>query len=208
VINRLQDALRLLDIGPVCRYLFPEGEFYMPSMAELELTPTQRSVLNSLIGLSEREDGPVKATAIASNVDRSPGTIRNTMQGLKSLQLVEGIPGPEGGYQPTARAYNIQEKQQSADDNSGTVPLHRAGQPLSECSASELVFPTIDQPDQCCVDVKLDGTMPELERGTMLTIGPVPATGLIVKGSVLGVDETQRRVICEINALRVSDSPE
>jgi predicted transcriptional regulator len=41
-----------------------------------------------------------------------------------------------------------------------------------------------------------------------MTIGPVPATRLVVEGSVLGIDKTQRRLICEIDAVRVSDAPE
>jgi predicted transcriptional regulator len=177
-------------------------------MADVELTPTQRSLLNTLIGLFERTDGPVQAAAIASEVDRSPGTVRNTMQSLKSLQLAEGIPGPAGGYQPTARAYHLQGKQHSKNDDSETVPIRHNGQSFSECSPSELVFPNIDHSDQSRMDIQLEGRLPELERETTLTIGPVPATGLVVEGAVLGIDETQRRLICEIDAVRVSDSPE
>ncbi|MDR9430981.1 MAG: HTH domain-containing protein, partial [Natronomonas sp.] len=87
-------------------------------MSSIELTPSQKTILQELINLFRESESAVKGEDIAEKVDRNPGTIRNQMQSLKALQLVEGVPGPKGGYKPTATAYDalkIQEMDQAAD---------------------------------------------------------------------------------------------
>jgi len=74
-------------------------------MSSIELTSSQKSILTALINLYGEQEDAVKGEAIAEEVDRNPGTIRNQMQSLKALQLVEGVPGPKGGYKPTSNAY-------------------------------------------------------------------------------------------------------
>jgi predicted transcriptional regulator len=73
-------------------------------MSSIELTPSQKTILQELINLFRESESAVKGEDIAENVDRNPGTIRNQMQSLKALQLVEGVPGPKGGYKPTSRS--------------------------------------------------------------------------------------------------------
>ena len=71
----------------------------------MELTPVQRHIITALINLSRQKNKVVKGEDIAELIDRNPGTIRNQMQSLKALKLVEGVPGPKGGYKPTGSAY-------------------------------------------------------------------------------------------------------
>ncbi|MFB6185926.1 MAG: Rrf2 family transcriptional regulator, partial [Halobacteriaceae archaeon] len=72
----------------------------------IELTDAQETILTKLVNIYNKNSGnPVKGKDIAAAIDRNPGTIRTQMQSLKSLQLVHGIPGPKGGYEPTANAY-------------------------------------------------------------------------------------------------------
>jgi predicted transcriptional regulator len=71
-------------------------------MSSIELSPSQRQILSALVNLHGEHEQAVKGEQIAEEVDRNPGTIRNQMQSLKALQLVEGVPGPKGGYKPTA----------------------------------------------------------------------------------------------------------
>lgn len=75
-------------------------------MSTVDLGTAQTNILSALIEIYSAENTPVKGETIADRVDRNPGTIRNQMQSLKSLQLVEGVPGPKGGYKPTEKAYN------------------------------------------------------------------------------------------------------
>ena len=66
-------------------------------MSSIELTSSQKTILTALINLHRESEDAVKGEDIAAEVDRNPGTIRNQMQSLKALQLVEGVPGPKGG---------------------------------------------------------------------------------------------------------------
>ena len=73
-------------------------------MSTIELTSSQKTILRALVDLYTQEETAIKGEEIAEEVDRNPGTIRNQMQSLKALQLVEGVPGPKGGYKPTTNA--------------------------------------------------------------------------------------------------------
>src|SRR6056297_540113 len=101
-------------------------------MSSIELTPSQQNILQELVNLYRESEKAVKGEDIADRVDRNPGTIRNQMQSLKALQLVEGVPGPKGGYKPTANAYEalqIQEMEHAAD-----VPLYHNGELVEEAN--------------------------------------------------------------------------
>ncbi len=68
----------------------------------MKLTAVQREVLLALVDLYYKSQGDaVKGEGIANVINKNPGTIRNQMQSLRSLGLVEGVPGPNGGYRPT-----------------------------------------------------------------------------------------------------------
>ena len=70
----------------------------------MELTQVDRDILTALINICRREDRPAKGEEIAGLIDRNPSTIRNRMQSLKALNLVQGISGPKGGYRATSSA--------------------------------------------------------------------------------------------------------
>jgi len=74
----------------------------------LELTQIQKDILYALITLYKKKGGnSIKGEEIAELINRNPGTVRNQMQALRALGLVEGVPGPKGGYRPTAKAYEL-----------------------------------------------------------------------------------------------------
>lgn len=75
-----------------------------------ELTPAQRRILQAVVGIySEKAEKveAVKSQEIARLINSTPSTVRSQMQVLTSLGLVEGVPGPKGGYRPTYRAYEL-----------------------------------------------------------------------------------------------------
>lgn len=71
----------------------------------MDLTTVQRDILTALINIYRVEGRAVKGEEIARLIDRNPGTIRNQMQSLKALNLVEGCPAPRG-YRATGSAYD------------------------------------------------------------------------------------------------------
>ena len=71
----------------------------------MDLSPIQKDILITLIALYHQHSSPIKGEGIADMLKRNPGTVRNQMQALKALGLVDGVPGPKGGYTPTSLAY-------------------------------------------------------------------------------------------------------
>ena len=71
----------------------------------MDLSLIQKDILITLITLYHQHSHPIKGEEIADVIKRNPGTVRNQMQALKAIGLVDGIPGPKGGYNPTSLAY-------------------------------------------------------------------------------------------------------
>ena len=74
-------------------------------MSTIQLTTSQKRVLTALVNLAENADRPVSGSRIAEAIDRNAGTVRNRMQSLRNIGLVEGVAGPKGGYVPTDASF-------------------------------------------------------------------------------------------------------
>jgi hypothetical protein len=105
-------------------------------MSSIELTSSQKTILTALINLFRESESAVKGEDIAEEVNRNPGTIRNQMQSLKALQLVEGVPGPKGGYKPTANAYEALDVDQM--DEPAVVPLFHNDERVENTNVDEI----------------------------------------------------------------------
>lgn len=168
-------------------------------MSSIELTPSQKTILQELINLYRESEQAVKGEDIAEEVDRNPGTIRNQMQSLKALQLVEGVPGPKGGYKPTATAYDalkIQEMEQAAD-----VPLRHEGEPVPEANVQEIDLTSVHHPELCRADIKLQGSISQFHEGDAITVGPTPLSKLRIEGTLEGKDDTNNSLILTIDKM-------
>ena len=168
-------------------------------MSSIELTPSQKTILQELINLYRESEQAVKGEDIAEQVDRNPGTIRNQMQSLKALQLVEGVPGPKGGYKPTATAYDalqIQEMEQPAD-----VPLQHEGESVSGANVQEIDLTSVHHPELCRAEVKLQGSIADFDEGDSVAVGPTPLSKLLIEGTVEGKDDTKNSLILTIDRM-------
>jgi len=165
----------------------------------MELTPIQREILTALINLQRREGRAVKGEEIASIIDRNPGTIRNQMQSLKALHLVEGVPGPKGGYRAITAAYEAI----SLDGNEDVVdvPVIRNGSPVEGATANEITFYTVMRPNQCSGIVQIIGNIREFNVDDEIEIGPTPVNKTTIKGVVTGRDDTTNRLIFDIKEM-------
>ncbi len=74
---------------------------------ELKLTAAQMKVLQTLVNLYLAGANFISSEDVARILNKRPGTVRSHMQALRTLGLVEGVPGPRGGYRPTSRAYEL-----------------------------------------------------------------------------------------------------
>lgn len=161
----------------------------------MELPPIQREILTALINLA-RQKGTIRGEEIAGVIDRNPGTIRNQMQALKALGLVEGVPGPKGGYKPTREAYealNIEDIEEEVP-----VPIYRNGALVEGATVAEINFTTVRHPCLCYAAIKVLGDIRDFDIGDKIQFGPTPVNKLRIRGDVRGRDDTDNVILCSI----------
>ncbi|MFB6227344.1 MAG: Rrf2 family transcriptional regulator [Halobacteriales archaeon] len=172
-------------------------------MSSIELTSSQKTILTALVNLYREQEDAVKGEDIAEEVGRNPGTIRNQMQSLKALQLVEGVPGPKGGYKPTAAAYEALELDQM--EETASVPLVLNGEPLDDVNVDGIDLTTVHHPDLCRAEIHVLGSLTDFHDGDQVSVGPTPLSSLVIDGSVDAKDETNNVVILRIEDMRAPD---
>ena len=171
--------------------------FYLP----VELTSVQKKILTALVNLFSvyafsTNEKSIKGEEIAREVGKNPGTIRNQMQSLKALRLVEGVPGPHGGYKPTAFTYEALDISQL--DSPVEVPFYHNGALCSEISPLEITLTSINHPDLCRAKIRVLGPTRNINQHDLVKIGPTPLSKLILEGTVEAQDETHGILILEI----------
>jgi predicted transcriptional regulator len=165
----------------------------------MDLSQIQKEILITLITLYHQTSAAIKGEDIAEVLKRNPGTVRNQMQALKALGLVDGVPGPKGGYNPTALAYrelNMVNYEQEAH-----VPLSHRGDVVKGVRVAEIDFTTLCHPDVCHALIKLIGSVKIFQIGDDITIGPTPVNKLFVKGEIIGKDEVQQSLLISISEM-------
>ncbi|RBI64427.1 Rrf2 family transcriptional regulator [Halomicrococcus sp. NG-SE-24] len=176
-------------------------------MSSIELTPSQKTILTALLNLHREAEDAIKGEDIAAEVDRNPGTIRNQMQSLKALQLVEGVPGPKGGYKPTANAYEALDVQEM--DTVAEVGLLHDGEEVEEANVEEISLTSVHHPELCRAEIHLRGSVREFHEGDEVTVGPTPLSKLVVEGVVDGKDDTNHILILKISEMEApAEQPE
>jgi transcriptional regulator len=159
----------------------------------MDLSLIQRDILITLITLYHQHSHSIKGEDIADRIQRNPGTVRNQMQALKAIGLVDGVPGPKGGYIPTALAYkelNLNIKGSEYD-----VPISRDGEVVVGATVEEIDFTTLCHPDICHAVIKLFGSTRLFDIGDKITIGPTPVNKLLIRGEVFGKDEVKQSLL-------------
>ncbi len=165
----------------------------------MDLSPIQRDILITLITLYRQQSNPIKGEEIAEVIHRNPGTVRNQMQALKTVGLVDGIPGPRGGYHPTALAYR--ELNLGASEGDYNVSISRDGEVLKGVKASEIAFTTLCHPDVCQAMITILGSVKAFEMGDQIAIGPTPVNKLHLCGEVIGKDEANQTLLISIQEM-------
>jgi hypothetical protein len=163
----------------------------------MKLTSVQREVLLALVDLYQRSRGAaVKGEGIAELIDKNPGTIRNLMQSLRSLGLVEGVPGPKGGYRPTTEAYEALDFEQI--EGGVTVPFFVSSGEVEGVSATNINLLSIPDPTKCRAAIHAIGDLRRFNIGDIVKIGPTPVNMMVIKGRVIGRDDMDNVLLIEI----------
>jgi hypothetical protein len=168
-------------------------------MSTIELTSSQKTILRALVDLYTQEETAIKGEEIAEEVDRNPGTIRNQMQSLKALQLVEGVPGPKGGYKPTTNAYEALEIEQM--DQPASVPIVLNGEPVEDANVQDVNLSSVFHPDLCRAEIGVRGSVNDFHEGDQVSVGPTPISKLRIDGTVDGKDDANNVVIIKIDKM-------
>uniref|UniRef100_A0A7J3M357 CBS domain-containing protein n=1 Tax=Archaeoglobus fulgidus TaxID=2234 RepID=A0A7J3M357_ARCFL len=167
---------------------------------ELELTQIQKDILYALITLYKKKSGgSIKGEEIAELINRNPGTVRNQMQALRALGLVEGVPGPKGGYRPTSKAYELLSI--TKPEESVVVPVIINDTVAEDLSVEEIDLPSIPHPEICQARVRLLGDIKKIAPGDRVTFGPTPVNEIVISGKVVGRDDTANTVIVDIEKI-------
>ena len=174
--------------------------FYLP----VELTSVQKQILTALINLFSvydfsTTDKSIKGESIAKETGKNPGTIRNQMQSLKALRLVEGVPGPHGGYRPTAFAYEALDI--SRLDSPAEVLFYHNEEICSDILPLEITLTSVNHPDLCRAKVRVLGPTRNLKQYDSVRIGPTPLSKLSIEGTIEAKDETHGILILEIKSM-------
>jgi hypothetical protein len=162
----------------------------------MDLSLIQKDILITLISLYHQYSHPIKGEEIAEVIRRNPGTVRNQMQALKAIGLVDGIPGPKGGYNPTAMAYR--ELNLGISEGEYDVLISREGEVIMGVKVVEIAFTTLCHPDICQASVRVIGSVRPFEIGDNITIGPTPVNKLLIRGEVYGKDEISQTLLISI----------
>jgi hypothetical protein len=133
---------------------------------------------------------------IADVIDRNPGTVRNQMQSLKALGLVEGVPGPKGGYKATGATYEVLSIDEM--DNEVVVPIYRNKEHMEKLTAAEISFTTVRHPDTCNGIIRILGDIRVFDSGDTIQVGPTPVNKLIIRGKVVGRDDSSNSLLFSI----------
>ncbi|RJT07921.1 HTH domain-containing protein [Halococcus sp. IIIV-5B] len=168
-------------------------------MSSIELTESQKTILQELVDLYRESESTVKGEAIAEQIDRNPGTIRNQMQSLKALQLVEGVPGPKGGYKPTSEAYNALDLEEM--DEPASVPLSHNGSPIDEQVIQEINLMSVHHPEKCRAELRMQGSVRDFQEGDSITVGPTPKSSLAITGTIDGVVGSENKLIIKTETM-------
>jgi predicted transcriptional regulator len=157
-------------------------------MSSNTLTPDQTEILAAVVDLIATREDAVRTDEIAERVDRNPYTIRTEMQQLTALQLLEGIPGPRGGYKPTVEAYRTLDTR--GLEEIAVVPVEHEGI-TTEAVVESIDFRAVNDPDRCRATVTTRTGMPSLASGDEVSVGPTPNAGLTLSGTVNSVDSAE-----------------
>ncbi len=165
----------------------------------VELTVIQREILSALINLFREKGRAIKGEEISERIDRNPGTVRNQMQSLKALGLVEGVPGPKGGYKATGDAY--QALNLTHMDHEAEVPIYRNGERMPNTNVADIDLNTVRHPDMCRANLKILGDLRMFNVGDVIQVGPTPVNKLIVRGEVVGRDDISGVLLLSITEM-------
>jgi len=166
--------------------------------SELDLSAIQSQILTTLINEYETVGKPVRASEIAAVVDRNTGTVRNQMTNLRTFALVTAVQGPNGGYEPTKRAYQYLGREQI--DERASVTLS-GNYDRIDVTVDGITFTNTHHPTECTARIHFQEAVTQIDRGDAIAIGPTPQFGLATVGEVVAINDTADELLLNVSQL-------
>lgn len=161
----------------------------------MELTVVQKEILQELIQIYKEKNKAVKGTEIAVRLNRNPGTIRNQMQALRALNLVDGVPGPKGGYIPTSQTYRslgLDVKEEIV------VPIYKGEVKVEGVNVTKIVFDTVTHERSCSSKIYIAGDTRKFGENDVVRIGPTHHNKIVILGKVVGRDDINHILLIDV----------
>lgn len=164
-------------------------------MSNIELSDIQWRIITTLVNQYQQSDAPVKSNQIAAAIDRNSGTVRNQMGNLTALDLVDGVPGPTGGYEPTENAFEVLGRENL--DEGETITLSQDYERVA-VTVDEIEFPNVYHPEECTARVHFQHSARQIDVGDPVAVGPTPLSNLVVVGLVEAINDTADEILLDI----------
>jgi len=161
----------------------------------MDLTVVQKEILQELISIYGEKNSAVKGTEIANRLNRNPGTIRNQMQALRALNLVDGVPGPKGGYVPTSEAYRtlgLMSKEEII------VPIYKGDERVEGVYVEKIVFDTVTYEKSCSSKIYIKGDTKKFSENEIVKVGPTHHNKIVILGKVIGRDDINHILLIDV----------
>ena len=159
-------------------------------------------MLTALVNLAENSEAPVSGRTIAESIGRNPGTVRNRMQSLRDIGLVEGVAGPKGGYVPTDAAYETLGVERM--DDAESTPVECEGDPVDGVNVEEIDLSSVANPELCRAELVIRGPVGDFAAGDHVTVGPTPGAGLRLSGVVDATNVDGNTLLVRVEGMETS----
>ena len=163
------------------------------------LSSTQREILLALIELYNRYKRMIKSKEVADVIGKDEGTVRNVILSLKVLGLIESKPGPNGGYVPTLKAYELV-KNPIITPILEQLSLYKNGVE-TDVKVNNIELLDIASLTGNKILLRVSGDLRKLKVGDTIKIGPIPYSRLVIEGVIIHIDETRKEVIADVTRM-------
>ncbi len=146
----------------------------------------QKDIISTVVRTHRMSGLALKNSEIAKAVKRSEGTVRNQMQNLRVLGLVESRTGPGGGYVPTCLAYEVLNFEKSKMN----IPVYKNEEDTGAL-LNQLIITSSNMGK-----VHIFGDTYDFEIGDEIKIG---SKNLIFSGTMVGRDSSNNTLLTSID---------
>ena len=153
--------------------------------------PVQKDIISTVVRTHRMNGLALKSSQIAKSVKRSEGTIRNQMQNLRALGLVESRTGPYGGYIPTSLAYEVLNFEKSKMD----IPVYK-NEENTGALLNQLIITSSNMGK-----LHILGDTHDFEIGDEIKIG---SKNLIFSGTIVGRDSSNNTLLTSIDVAHMA----